>query len=164
MDKALFAGGAPLCVSAGPGLLPFGVAPAQLYTPCKYSDLKRTGPLLCKRLRISGRTIAAHLRLLLSLVSFLSSFVLFSTIDATMEKEGYHLGDSPDGSHDGGARRGTYVDPATGVETKRGRIAEGAEIFGNIEEAEEYGYVTRGYVLESDTAPATYTHDTLCAD
>lgn len=38
----------------------------------------------------------------------------------------------------------TYVDPVTGIESKQGRITEAADIYGDIETAEEYGYVTRG--------------------
>lgn len=38
-----------------------------------------------------------------------------------------------------------YVDPY-GVESKQGRITEAAALYGDIQTAEEYGYVTRGYV------------------
>ncbi|KAH8811692.1 amino acid permease/ SLC12A domain-containing protein [Xylogone sp. PMI_703] len=55
-----------------------------------------------------------------------------------MEK-GYNVTEAPDYSGQGG-----YIDPATGVESKMGRIAEAGEIYGNLETAEEYGYVTRG--------------------
>jgi len=60
------------------------------------------------------------------------------------EKEAYRVDESPDGSH--GNNHNTYVDPSTGIESKTGRIAEAGELYGNIETAEEYGYVTRGYV------------------
>ncbi|RFU29133.1 hypothetical protein B7463_g7206, partial [Scytalidium lignicola] len=56
-----------------------------------------------------------------------------------MEK-GYNVSETPDyAAHNGG-----YIDPSTGIESKTGRIAEAGEIYGNIETAEEYGYVTRG--------------------
>lgn len=57
------------------------------------------------------------------------------------EKESYRVDESPDGSHSN--NHNTYVDP-TGLESKSGRIAEAGELYGNIETAEEYGYVTRG--------------------
>jgi amino acid transporter len=41
-------------------------------------------------------------------------------------------------------RRPSYIDPATGIENKQGRITEAAGLYGDIETAEEYGYVTRG--------------------
>lgn len=37
-----------------------------------------------------------------------------------------------------------FVD-ANGVENKTGRLAEAAGVYGDIQTAEEYGYVTRGY-------------------
>lgn len=37
-----------------------------------------------------------------------------------------------------------FVD-ANGQESKDGRIAEAADVYGNIATAEEYGYVKRGY-------------------
>lgn len=40
--------------------------------------------------------------------------------------------------------RATYVEPATGMESKAGVLNEAGEIYGNLETAEEYGYVTRG--------------------
>ncbi len=43
-----------------------------------------------------------------------------------------------------GHGRATYVDPVTGVESKAGVLNEAGELYGNIETAEEYGYVTRG--------------------
>ena len=56
------------------------------------------------------------------------------------EKEQYAVGEEPDYN---GHARATYVDPS-GVESKSGRILEAGELYGNLEEAEEYGYVTRG--------------------
>ncbi len=41
-------------------------------------------------------------------------------------------------------RRPSYIDPVTGIENKEGRITEAAGLYGDIETAEEYGYVTRG--------------------
>jgi len=41
-------------------------------------------------------------------------------------------------------RRPSYIDPVTGIENKQGRITEAAGLYGDIETAEEYGYVTRG--------------------
>lgn len=38
----------------------------------------------------------------------------------------------------------TYIDPTTGMESKAGVLNEAGELYGNIETAEEYGYVTRG--------------------
>jgi amino acid transporter len=38
----------------------------------------------------------------------------------------------------------TYIDPTTGKESKAGVLNEAGELYGNIETAEEYGYVTRG--------------------
>jgi len=38
----------------------------------------------------------------------------------------------------------TYVDPVAGMETKSGVINEAGQLYGNIETAEEYGYVQRG--------------------
>jgi hypothetical protein len=61
-----------------------------------------------------------------------------------MEKEQYNVNESPDYN---GHAHASYVDPATGIETKAGRIEEAAGLYGNIETAEQYGYVTRGYVL-----------------
>lgn len=65
-----------------------------------------------------------------------------------MEKDPAYINESPDYTGNG---RTTYVDPATGVETKTGRIIEAGELYGNIETAEEYGYVTRGYVQLATT-------------
>lgn len=59
-----------------------------------------------------------------------------------MEKDQYRVGEVPD--YDGHDHT-QYVGP-TGVETTPGRIAEAGELYGNVETAEEYGYVTRGYV------------------
>ncbi len=38
----------------------------------------------------------------------------------------------------------TYVDPTSGMGSKAGVMNEAGEIYGNIETAEEYGYVQRG--------------------
>jgi amino acid transporter len=57
-----------------------------------------------------------------------------------MEKDTHYVADSPENGHAPAA----YVDPATGIESKTGRISEAADIYGDIETAEEFGYVTRG--------------------
>lgn len=62
-----------------------------------------------------------------------------------MDKETYAVNESPTSNG-----HNTYVDPATGLESKSGRMNEAADIYGNIETAEEYGYVTRGYVRPID--------------
>ncbi|KAF7874217.1 hypothetical protein EAF04_002889 [Stromatinia cepivora] len=59
-----------------------------------------------------------------------------------MEKEHYNVDESPD--YNGSNARAQYVDPATGHATKAAGLKEAGEIYGNIETAEEYGYVTRG--------------------
>jgi amino acid transporter len=59
-----------------------------------------------------------------------------------MEKEQYNVDETPDYN---GHTHAQYVDPS-GVESKAGRILEAEELYGNIETAEEYGYVARGYV------------------
>lgn len=61
-----------------------------------------------------------------------------------MEKENYTVEATP-GFH--AHATGHYVDPITGQESKSGRIMEAGELYGNLETAEEYGYVSRGYVL-----------------
>lgn len=43
----------------------------------------------------------------------------------------------------------TRVDPSASVDMKDGRILEASEIYGDIETAEKYGYVSRGYVYAS---------------
>ncbi|KAH6683029.1 amino acid permease/ SLC12A domain-containing protein [Halenospora varia] len=55
------------------------------------------------------------------------------------DKETYNVNESPTYSSPP-----AFVDPATGIESKSGRILEAGEIYGNLEEAEQYGYVTRG--------------------
>jgi amino acid transporter len=59
-----------------------------------------------------------------------------------MEKDQYNVNESVEDYN--GHAHAAYVDPRTGVESKQGRIAEAADVYGNIETAEEYGYVTRG--------------------
>ncbi|KAJ8062251.1 hypothetical protein OCU04_008799 [Sclerotinia nivalis] len=59
-----------------------------------------------------------------------------------MEKEHYNVDESPD--YNGNNARAQYVDPATGHATKAAGLQEAGEIYGNIETAEEYGYVSRG--------------------
>jgi amino acid transporter len=58
-----------------------------------------------------------------------------------MEKDQYVVGETPDYN---GHAHNTYVDPHTGIESKSGRMNEAADLYGNIETAEEMGYVTRG--------------------
>jgi len=57
------------------------------------------------------------------------------------EKEQYDVSATPDYN---GHATAAYVDPGTGIESKSGRILEASDLYGNIETAEEYGYVTRG--------------------
>jgi amino acid transporter len=52
-----------------------------------------------------------------------------------MEKEPYNVDERP-------GYNGTGEHQA-----KTGRLAEAADLYGNVEEAEQLGYVTRGYVL-----------------
>jgi amino acid transporter len=59
-----------------------------------------------------------------------------------MEKEQYAVNTSSEYNNGHAA----YVDPATGEENKSGRLMEAGELYGNLDTAEEYGYVTRGYV------------------
>lgn len=58
-----------------------------------------------------------------------------------MEKDQYNVNESQDYN---GHVHNTYVDPNNGIESKQGRLEEAADLYGNIETAEEYGYVTRG--------------------
>ncbi len=58
-----------------------------------------------------------------------------------MEKDSYAVNESPD--YNNGHVHQTYVDPS-GIQSKEGRLQEAADVYGNIETAEEYGYVTRG--------------------
>ena len=58
-----------------------------------------------------------------------------------MDKEQYNISESTDYN---GHHGPSYVDPRTGIESKEGRMIEATDIYGNIETAEEYGYVTRG--------------------
>ncbi|PVH74167.1 hypothetical protein DL98DRAFT_519476 [Cadophora sp. DSE1049] len=59
-----------------------------------------------------------------------------------MDKETYAVNEAPESPGSNGHTN--YIDPATGTENKTGRIQEAAAIYGDIETAEEYGYVTRG--------------------
>ena len=68
-----------------------------------------------------------------------------------MEKDAYNVNEAADyngneGADYNGHAQAQYVDPTTGIENKQGRITEAAGIYGDIETAEEYGYVARGYV------------------
>jgi amino acid transporter len=58
-----------------------------------------------------------------------------------MEKEQYDVNESQDYN---GHAHNTCVDHHTGIESKQGRLEEAADLYGNVETAEEYGYVTRG--------------------
>ena len=57
-----------------------------------------------------------------------------------MSKEMY-VNEAPGYSDRGHA---PYIEPVSGIETKYGVINEASELYGNIETAEEYGYVQRG--------------------
>lgn len=59
-----------------------------------------------------------------------------------MEKEHYDVNESPD--YNGNHTHAQYVNPVTGHATQAGRVKEAGELYGNIETAEEYGYVSRG--------------------
>ena len=59
-----------------------------------------------------------------------------------MDKEQYNVNESSQDYN--GHAHAQYVDPHTRIETKTGRMTEAADIYGNVETAEEYGYVTRG--------------------
>ncbi|KAK0117040.1 hypothetical protein ONS96_012882 [Cadophora gregata f. sp. sojae] len=59
-----------------------------------------------------------------------------------MDKETYAVNEAPESPGYNG--HNNYVDPATGIETKAGRIQEAADVYGDLATAEEYGYVTRG--------------------
>lgn len=59
-----------------------------------------------------------------------------------MNKEQYNVSTTAEDYN--GHAHAQYVDPGTGVESKTGRMTEAADIYGDIETAEEYGYVTRG--------------------
>lgn len=52
-----------------------------------------------------------------------------------MDKEPYNVDEKP-GSNGSGEHH-----------AKTGRLAEATDIYGNVAEAEQYGYVTRGWVL-----------------
>lgn len=52
-----------------------------------------------------------------------------------MEKETYTVDGAP-----------TYDDPARVVDDKAHRMEEAVDMYGDIQTAEDYGYVSRGYV------------------
>jgi amino acid transporter len=55
-----------------------------------------------------------------------------------MPKDTYTVDDYNDQAHT------AYVDPVSGVESKAIALSEAGEVYGNLQTAEEYGYVTRG--------------------
>lgn len=61
-----------------------------------------------------------------------------------MEKEHYNVDESSSPDYNGNHARAQYVDPVTGHATKSAGLQEAGELYGNIETAEEYGYVSRG--------------------
>ncbi|KAF5874922.1 putative amino acid transporter protein [Botrytis fragariae] len=61
-----------------------------------------------------------------------------------MEKEHYNVDESSSPDYNGNHARAQFVDPSTGHATKAAGLQEAGELYGNIETAEEYGYVTRG--------------------
>lgn len=64
---------------------------------------------------------------------------------ATMaEKDYFHVDETYNSVHP------QYVEPS-GIESKQSRISEAAALYGDIQTAEEYGYVTRGYVEKLKT-------------
>lgn len=65
---------------------------------------------------------------------------------AAMDKETYPVNEAPESPSSNGHAHNTYVDPESGIETKSGRMHEAADVYGDMETAEEYGYVTRGCV------------------
>ncbi len=63
-------------------------------------------------------------------------------MDSGMEKKGYDV-------HDGERLSDSptrYVDPSHVIEEKGIAMGEAADIYGDIATAEDYGYVSRGYV------------------
>ncbi|KAF8858960.1 hypothetical protein BDZ45DRAFT_590539 [Acephala macrosclerotiorum] len=56
------------------------------------------------------------------------------------EKDAYNVNEYHNGN---GEVHPQYVEPS-GIESKQGRITEAAALYGDLETAEEYGYVTRG--------------------
>jgi yeast amino acid transporter len=60
-----------------------------------------------------------------------------------MEKDQYNVAETPEYN---GHTHTDYVDPATHRESKSARLHAAGELYGDIETAEEYGYVARGYV------------------
>jgi amino acid transporter len=67
------------------------------------------------------------------------------------EKANYELGveESPAYNH---------KDAANIVAAKGNHIGEAADIYGDVQTAEEYGYVTRGCVIISDTLTSYQCH------
>ena len=61
-----------------------------------------------------------------------------------MDKEIYAVNEAPESPDSNGLTN--YNNSTIGSEAKTGRNNEAAAIYGDIETAEEYGYVTRGYV------------------
>ncbi|KAF7892336.1 uncharacterized protein EAF01_010416 [Botrytis porri] len=61
-----------------------------------------------------------------------------------MEKEHYNVDESSSPDYNGNHARTQFVDPSTGHATKAAGLQEAGELYGNIETAEEYGYVARG--------------------
>jgi yeast amino acid transporter len=68
-----------------------------------------------------------------------------------MSKETYNVSEVP--GHDGHA----HDNHVSGAERKAGALNEAGEIYGNIQTAEDYGYVTRGQVstLVAELIPLT---------
>jgi amino acid transporter len=66
-----------------------------------------------------------------------------------MEKDQFNVHETSDYN---GHPHATYVDPATGIESKDGRILEASGVYGDVATAEEYGYVSRGYVQSATRA------------
>ncbi len=65
-----------------------------------------------------------------------------------MEKEQYAMG-AP-----------AYDDPSQIIEHKGMRMGEAADVYGDIQTAEDYGYVSRGYVsTPTPTSPKWYRID-----
>ena len=63
--------------------------------------------------------------------------------DTVDEKQGFHAQGTDAPPYDGSDRR------ASKIEAKGLRTEEAGELYGDLATVEEYGYVSRGYVLES---------------